>query len=427
MHPDFLTSLPQDWKLLPMNKACRFTSKPRGLSLDDYPTMAFVPMDLIPSDRLTFSDYILKPPAAIASGTYFEEGDLLISKITPCFENGKQGIAKTVPNGFGIATTEVIPIREVAGVAHLPFIAYYFLEHEVRALLACAMEGATGRQRLPRDLLAEWPVPIPPIAEQRAISDLLSGIQTALAAEKERYQCLATLKAGTLEKLFRQGLRGEPLKDSAIGLIPESWELVTLGRDNRCRMKSGGTPSRSIREYWGGGIPWVKTTEIDYRDIAETEETITELGLLNSSAKVFEKGTLLMAMYGQGVTRGRVAMLGIHAATNQACAAFFPDESILPAYLYAYFTHSYQALRDLGHGANQRNLSLELLQTVKIPVPDREEQGDIAKIIETLQRRLETSEERCNSLNRLFDTLLHSLMTGSLRIRANENAEVNHG
>jgi type I restriction enzyme S subunit len=228
-----------------------------------------------------------------------------------------------------------------------------------------------------------------------------------------------------MAKLFREGLCGERLKQTEIGEIPESWDVVRLG--DHCQLKSGGTPSRLVPEYWGGEIPWVKTTEINYRAITATEEKITELGFENSSAKLFDKGTLLMAMYGQGVTRGRVALLGIRAATNQACAAFFPDETISTRFLNAYFTSAYEEIRELGHGANQRNLSLELLQDVKVPVPrDLEEQEQISNVVAGVQRRIEFSEMKVGALNRLFTSTLHSLITGAVRLNNLALAEANH-
>lgn len=205
-----------------------------------------------------------------------------------------------------------------------------------------------------------------------------------------------------------------------------NWFLAIVASRRRLHYKFGAhTPPREIAKYWGGDVPWVKTTEINYREIAETEERITRLGLENSSAKIFPKGTLLMAMYGQGVTRGRVAMLGIDAATNQACAAFFPDETISPRYLYAYFTCAYEQVRELGHGANQRNLSLERLQGVKVPVPQSpEEQEDIFEVVAGLQRRIELAEAALVALNRLFAAALHTLMTGTVRVKDFDVAKV---
>jgi type I restriction enzyme S subunit len=133
---------------------------------------------------------------------------------------------------------------------------------------------------------------------------------------------------------------------------------------------------------------------------------------------VFPRGTLLMAMYGQGVTRGKVAFLGIAAATNQACAAFFPDRAKLqPEFLYAFCTFAYHRIRELGHGANQKNLSGEILRGMPIPVPrDLAEQQSVYDLLATIERRIEAAVRRNKGLQALFSSALNQLMTGQLRV-----------
>ena len=153
-----------------------------------------------------------------------------------------------------------------------------------------------------------------------------------------------SLKLNLLQSLFTDGLNGEDLVDTVAGRVPESWVVKTVAEI--ALLKSGGTPSRAKPEYWEGGvIPWVKTGEVDNSVIRSTSECITDEGLANSSAKVFPSGTLLMAMYGQGVTRAKVAMLDIDASTNQACVAFFPTEAISSEFLYYFFQSRYAEIR----------------------------------------------------------------------------------
>ena len=117
-------------------------------------------------------------------------------------------------------------------------------------------------------------------------------------------------------------------------MVPEGWKLSTI--DEISIVSSGGTPSRKNDSYWGGKIPWVTTAEVQYKVIEDTAEKITEEGLANSSAKLFPRGTILMAMYGQGKTRGQVGVLGVEAATNQACAAIILRPGYEMNYYYQY-------------------------------------------------------------------------------------------
>jgi type I restriction enzyme S subunit len=220
-----------------------------------------------------------------------------------------------------------------------------------------------------------------------------------------------------MRELFTRGLRGEPQKETEIGPVPEGWEVSTIGAHHS--VVSGGTPSRANTAFWSGGtIPWVKTTEVDYCVITETEEHITPLGLESSAAKMLPAGTLLMAMYGQGVTRGKVAILGIEAACNQACAAIMPkDGTVLPRYLYHFLTWRYEAIRSHAHGGQQQNLNLEIVRELALTFPQSQnEQSDIVTILDAIDRKIELHRKKREVLEELFKALLHKLMTGEIRV-----------
>lgn len=135
-----------------------------------------------------------------------------------------------------------------------------------------------------------------------------------------------------------------------------------------------------------------------------------------SAARIVPAGTLLVAMYGQGVTRGRTAILGIDAAINQACAAISPKGRVTADFLYQVFAHGYERIRDLSHGAHQLNLSLTLLREVRVPLPLPEEQAEIVRRLTAVDGKLAAEAARRDALGSLFDRLLHDLMTGRRRV-----------
>lgn len=173
-------------------------------------------------------------------------------------------------------------------------------------------------------------------------------------------------------------------------MLPEGWRQSTLGEV--ARITSGGTPDRAKPEYWGGNVPWVTTGEIQFNTITDTLEKITDAGLKNSSAKVFPAGTLLMAMYGQGKTRGQVAKLGIDAATNQACAAILLHEGHQADFYFHYLSLQYEALRELGNAGTQQNLNGAILKGVQVPVPPVAEQHHISRILLTWDQTITATE-----------------------------------
>jgi type I restriction enzyme S subunit len=292
---------------------------------------------------------------------------------------------------------------------------YFFLKTAFDKL----NDGTTGSTipHVSKHMLTALQIPILPLSEQRLISSLLFKLESAIAIQAQLTDATVELKRAAMRELFTRGLRGEPQKETEIGPVPESWEVSTIGAHHS--VVSGGTPSRANTAFWSGGtIPWVKTTEVDYCVITETEEHITPLGLESSAAKMLPAGTLLMAMYGQGVTRGKVAILGIEAACNQACAAIMPkDGTVLPRYLYHFLTWRYEAIRSHAHGGQQQNLNLEIVRELALTFPQSQnEQSDIVTILDAIDRKIELHRKKRAVLEELFEALLHKLMMGEIRV-----------
>ena len=264
-------------------------------------------------------------------------------------------------------------------------------------------------------LLKEKEIPTPPLQEQRGIARTLKRIDDALLIQDKQIQTVMDLKGAAMRTLFTRGLRGEAQKETEIGLVPASWHIESM--DDHFSVVSGGTPSRRISEFWNGPIPWVKTTEIDYCIIQETEEHITRAALEQSAAKLLEPGTLLLAMYGQGVTRGKVALLGIDAACNQACAAIRAhDDVVNVSFLYHFLSFRYEGIRRLAHGGQQQNLNLNIVRGLPVSYPaDKNEQHGIVDILDAIDRKIDLHRRKRTVLGDLFKALLHKLMTGEIR------------
>ncbi|GHV63437.1 hypothetical protein AGMMS49587_13470 [Spirochaetia bacterium] len=176
--------------------------------------------------------------------------------------------------------------------------------------------------------------------------------------------------------------------------VDPEWPMVKLG--DVCRIKSGGTPSRDTADYWNGDIPWIKTGQINFNRIFNAEEFITKKGLENSSATMIDGGTILMAMYGQGVTRGKVAILEINAAINQACAAITrKSDDINNDFLFYMLSSKYEYLRQISEarGGNQSNLNAQVIRDITIALPPTEVQREIVTKIEAEQKVVDGCRE----------------------------------
>ncbi len=169
--------------------------------------------------------------------------------------------------------------------------------------------------------------------------------------------------------------------------FPTSWRLVRLG--DVAKTSSGGTPSRTRPDFYGGSILWVKSGELRDGVVYATEETITDQGLASSSAKIFPKGTVCIALY--GATVGRLGILGTNAATNQAVCGIFPTPDLDPRYLYRFLESKRNDLIHQGKGGAQSNISQEIVREIKLPLPGIAEQQRIVLEIEKQFTRLDAA------------------------------------
>ncbi len=176
---------------------------------------------------------------------------------------------------------------------------------------------------------------------------------------------------------------------------------------------SGGTPSRANPDYWGGDIPWVKTTQIQNCLINEgdIDERITEEGLKNSSAKPVPKGSILMAMIGQGKTRGQVAILNTDATTNQNAAAIKPKDGFDRGYIFQQLLFRYEHIRNISNASGQQNLNLEIIRSIVFPAPSLPEQTAIADLLSTWDAAIEKTEKLIAAKEKRFLWLLSRLIS----------------
>lgn len=202
--------VPEHWEVVRLKEVAYFTRKPRGLDCSG--NIPFIPMELIPTGRVSIQDYVIKLSSEISSGVYCEQGDLLLAKITPSFENYKQGIVSRIPKPFAFATTEVYPIKVKKDLLEILYLFYYLLIPQVRQDIADKMEGTTGRQRVPKSVIQNYLIPIPPLSEQRHIAHILTTLDQKIEAEEKRKSALQSLFQTMLHLLMTGKVRVKDLE-----------------------------------------------------------------------------------------------------------------------------------------------------------------------------------------------------------------------
>lgn len=245
-------------------------------------------------------------------------------------------------------------------------------------------------------LSGHLPLPKEPL-EQQEIADCLSSLDELIAAQARKVDALKTHKKGLMQQLFpREGETLPRLRFPEFRDAPD-WENGSLG--SIFETTSGGTPSRTEASYWDGDIPWITTSLVNFGVINGAEEFITKNGLNNSSAKLLPKGTVLIAMYGQGKTRGQVALLGVEATTNQACAAVRPQQGISPYFVFLNLAGRYDEFRSLSNSGGQENLSQGLIRDFPFAYPlNEDEQNRIASCLRSLDNLITAATQELETL-----------------------------
>ena len=205
---------------------------------------------------------------------------------------------------------------------------------------------------------------------------------------------------------IRHGEVPDGYKKSKLGIIPEQWHIQQL--QEIASISSGSTPNRSKNEYWNGDIPWVTTSELSLGYVSKTNEAITAKAMVETRLKIYSPDTLLMAMYGQGKTRGTVAKLNIRATINQACAAIVLSKGD-PDYIFYVLQNAYEKIRKISNSGNQENLNAEIIKTYSIFFPSIDEQQKIAEMLSTQDNVIELYEKKIGQLQLLKKICLRKM------------------
>lgn len=258
-------------------------------------------------------------------------------------------------------------------------------------------------------------LPLPPLSEQQRIVERIEELFAKLEEAKERLQEVADSFAVRKAAILHKAFTGELTKQWRLenGVSDESWEEKKLGEI--CKIGSGGTPSRKHAEYYNGNIPWIKTGELAWNVITEAEEYITEEAVLNSSAKMHCAGSVLVAMYGQGLTRGKAAILGINATTNQAVCSLKPLELLMSEFLFYYFMKNYWQFREEAVGGNQPNYSAKMISSWIISLPTLPEQHEIVRLIDDLLARERSAQQAAEQALASIDLMKKSVLARAFR------------
>ncbi|MCD4796613.1 MAG: restriction endonuclease subunit S [Candidatus Cloacimonetes bacterium] len=384
------------------------------------------------------------------------KGDLLISL------SGSLGYISEYNEKYPALQNQRTGLITIFGVdlISMAFIKYYFA---IIPSLILAQGKGIGVQNISSKAIEKMPFLLPPLTEQKRIAAKLDAVLPRVEKLKERLQNVqelikqfrqSVLNAAVTGKLTEEWREENPSVESAEILLqqimkfrlknviskrelnfikknyktgserlknkiskyklPKSWCFCEI--NNIGNVYNGSTPSRKSKEYWNGNINWVSSGEVANSIIAKTRETITKIGFENSSVKLFPKGTVLIAMIGEGKTRGQAAILNIESTCNQNVAAVILNHGfVLSRYLFYWFFMQYEHNRRLGSGSGPKALNCQRVRELDFILPPLAEQKEIIRQVDAFFAVAEKLEKRLIPITTRVEQLGQSVLTKAFR------------
>ena len=275
------------------------------------------------------------------------------------------------------------------------FLCYWLDSDELKKQTMTNLHGAT-MAHITKRIIENAIVSYPSLSEQKSIVDYLDSAFAKIDAmkanaEKALNEAKALFQASLKEMLEPK----EEVKWSTIGDIFETF--------------SGGTPTKSNKEYYEGGlIPWLRSGEVSQKEITRTEMFITEKGLKESSAKYYPENTVVVAMY--GATAAQVGILRIKSTSNQAVCGILPHKDFLPEFVYYWFSSIEDKLAAQAQGGAQPNISQQKIKKVEIPIYSITEQQSIVETLDSLKSKVDRLQENYDKISQECDALKQAIL-----------------
>jgi len=422
--------IPQDWQIAPISSLADFR---RGISWrkqDESPPGEGTLVISIPNIKDGWIDYQSKfnhyIDIGIPASKLLREGDIVFVGSSGSIHNvGRNArFSQATENSIAFASF-TFTARPNPSVVDSHFF-YFLVNSDLVPFQAFCKRAADGKFNFQlRDFASRLVVPLPPLVEQKAIARELAAVKRAIEAQEQIIQITTELKKALMQKLFSEGFRGEPQKETEIGLVPESWGVVPLS--DVCRFQSGGTPSKQNPDFWQGTIPWVSPKDMKRPRLNDVADHIS-IEALESGSKLAPAGSVFVVVRGMILAKTvPVALATVPMAINQDIKAIVPGAELRSDFLLyaleAFRESMFKKVGRSGHGT--ATLMGHEVAAFKIPLPDMQTQEEIAYAFQNIERKKELHEQKYTSIQALFSTLLHELMAAKTRVnQLNLNTEL---
>ena len=419
---------PNGWERKRMRFAIRLNPSRNEVQLAESDEVSFVPMEAV-GEYGGLELAATKELSEVGNGyTYFQNEDVILAKITPCFENGKGALARDLKNGIAFGTTELHVLRAKPESLDPRFLFYLSISHEFRKLGEGEMYGAGGQKRVPESFIQDYRAAIPELPVQRQIVRFLdfktAQLDALIAKEWAVLEKLAEKRIAIISHAVTKGLDPlTPTKDSGVswlGNIPSHWDSKRLRF--LTTMSGGMTPSTLNPDFWGGEIPWITPKDMKREFLSGSEDTLTEAALEETGITLYDAGKVLIVVRGMILAHTfPVAINTVKSTVNQDMKAI---STILNSEYLALLLRGIQPLilsvvEEAGHGT--KVLRTDIFKNIRLPIPPPEEQieivahvADQTAFLDLQRQHMETMIER---LREYRSALITNAVTGKIDVR----------
>jgi type I restriction enzyme, S subunit len=338
-------------------------------------------------------------------------GDLLFNRTNSFDLVGRTAIFEL--EGDFVFASYLIRLRTTSDRLNPHFLNFYLNGDETQRRLKSIASRAVSQSNISASRLKGFVIPVPPLPEQRQIATVLSAVQRAIERQERLIALTAELKKALMHKLFTEGTRGEPLKQTEIGPVPKSWEIVRLDQVATIERGKFAHRPRNAPQFYGGNIPFVQTGDVSKCDgrIGYYTQTLNERGLAIS--RMFPRGTILITI---AANIGYTGILEFDSACTDSLVAITPTRGDSANFLNHYLQTQQPVMDRLAPQGTQKNINIQFLKPWPIPRPSTDEQAVISDALNQVDQKRRTHERLRDSLSSLFRTLLHQLMTAQVRV-----------
>lgn len=302
------------------------------------------------------------------------------------------------------------------GKVYPPFMDYYMKAPRMVGMINRQSYGVTDfRKRLYWDSFAPIPCVLPPVREQKKIAEILATQDKAIELQGRKIEELKRFKNGCLEKMFPR--KGQKVPEKRFPGFTDDWEQRKVS--DVAEICTGGTPSTGIEKYWyPKEIPWLSSGEVHKKYITYTDNKISVEGMNNSSARMIPENSVLIALAGQGKTRGTVAINRIPLTTNQSIAAMAFSNEVVPEFVFCNLESRYEEIRRMSSGDGSRGgLNKQIIGEMEIPYTSKEEQTKIGAYFFNLDNLITLHQRKLEEMKNQKKALMQLLLTGIVRVR----------